>query len=84
MKLKNVLLAGLASIVLFGGGGGGGGGDPAPVPPATTDTYQLWRAWVNYATASSTRNFSISGSMNGVGVAGTSTSGRSAPGESLT
>ena len=70
MRLKNVLLAGLASIVLFGCGGGGGGNDPAPVPPATTDTYQLWRAWVNYATESSTRNFSISGSVNGVGVAG--------------
>jgi len=70
MKLKSVLLACLASIVLFGCGGGGGGNEPAPVPPATTDTYQLWGAWVNYATASSTRNFTISGSVNGVGVTG--------------
>lgn len=70
MRLRNVLLAGLASIVLFGCGGGGGGNDPAPVPPATTDTYQLWRAWVNYATTSATRNFTISGSVNGVEVSG--------------
>lgn len=69
MNVKNVLLTCIASIALFGCGGGGGGSDSAPAP-ATTENYQLWQAWVNYATASATRNFTIDGSVNGVSVTG--------------
>jgi hypothetical protein len=54
--------------------GGGGGGSTAPAstaPVASTDTFQLQKAYVNYVTDSSSRSFSISGISSGKSLSGT-------------
>lgn len=54
-----------------------GGGGSSTTPTASTDTYQLQKAYVNYVTDSSSRSFSISGVSSGDNLSGTgrSTSG---------
>ena len=58
------LVLGLAAC---GGGDGGSGTEPS------TDVYQLGNAWVGYVNESSTKPFTISGSIEGVGVTGSGT-----------
>jgi hypothetical protein len=59
------------------GGGGGGGGDIPISPVASTDTFQLQKAYVNYVTDSSSRSFNISGTSSGDSLSG---SGRATAG----
>ena len=70
-SIRYVLAVGLVS--LFTACGGGGGGDSVAPPVATTDTYQLKTAWVNYFNDSSTLNFTVSGVVSGVNISGSGT-----------
>ncbi len=67
MKSISSLIAVGALLALAGcGGGGGGSGTPA----ASTDTYQLRTAYVNYLTDTRSAPFTVSGTVQGVNVTG--------------
>ncbi len=62
------LLALLFSAAFLAACGGGGGDSPPAV--ASTRTFNLKAAYVNYLQTSTSRNFNISGSLNGVTATG--------------
>lgn len=60
-------------MLLTACGGGGGGGATAPAQVASTQTFQIKTAIVNNFNATSTKSFTVSGTLNGVSVTGTGT-----------
>jgi len=68
MKLNFAFISLFASAMLFGCGGGGGGGGGEPSPPPVDVTYQLWNAFVNSAKEAVSREFTASGTVNGLAV----------------
>lgn len=58
-----------ATLVACGGGGGGGGSNPVVL----TSTFNIQSAYVSTLQASSSRGFSVSGTVNGISVTGNGT-----------
>ena len=75
MKNRLSLLISLCALMLVSacGGGGGGGGSVATTPVASTQTFQTDTAMDTDFNSSSTRTFSISGTVNGIAVSGNGT-----------
>jgi hypothetical protein len=61
-------LLSILTIPFFVAACGGGGGSVEPV--ASTNTYQLQKAYVNYVTDSSSRGFTVSGTAGGDSLSG--------------
>jgi hypothetical protein len=66
MKSITSLITAGALLALAGCGGGGGSSSPT----ASTDTYQLRAAYVNYLTDTRSAPFTVSGTVNSVNVTG--------------
>jgi hypothetical protein len=71
--IKNTIkiLFATASVALLTACGGGGGGTAEQITPPTLD---LRNAWANYFQQNSSRNYTISGTINGTNVSGNGTS----------
>lgn len=63
----------LAITVLLGLSACGGGGGGASTPVASTDTFQLRAAYVNYLTDTRSAPFTVSGTVEGINVTGSGT-----------
>ncbi len=74
MTKKILCVLTLALTLAACGGGGGGGSSGAPASVSSTETFQFWQGWVNYASTSSSRNFTVSGTLSGSAVTGSGTS----------
>lgn len=73
-KLAALLLSG---ALLAACGGGGGGSSSTPV--ASTESFPLQTVWANYFNDTRSLNFTLSGSISGVGFSGSGTLTQNAP-----
>lgn len=65
------LMSAVAAATSLVACGGGGGGSSAPV--ASTETFNITQAWVNYLTSTQSLPFTLSGTLNGVSISGSGT-----------
>jgi hypothetical protein len=68
--IKTVAVIGTLALMTACGGGGGGG---AAAPVASTEAFPFTTAIANFVTTSSSNNYSITGTVNGVAVTGSGT-----------
>lgn len=70
--MKNIIkiILETTSVALLAACGGGGGGTAEQITPPTID---LRTSWANYFQQNSSSNYTISGSLNGINVAGSGT-----------
>lgn len=74
-----ITLACLTTLLAACGGGGGGGGGAASNAVASTDTFQVRTAWVNYYTDAGTHPLTVSGTSSGHAYSGTGSTITSGP-----